>query len=136
MQKAAAYPAARQNRPAPEYTKGEEIFNAVSHIVGGALGLAALITLLIFAYPNAGYMASVAAFGVSVIVLYTMSALYHFLPRGEIVALVGASFRKKSGRRFVRFPMVKPEATVKLQLKLEIRKLIGQLAGQTIKIRL
>lgn len=82
MQKAAAYPAAWQNRPAPEYTKGEEIFNAVSHIVGGALGLAALITLLIFAYPNAGYMASVAAFGVSVIVLYTMSALYHFLPRG------------------------------------------------------
>lgn len=82
MQKAAAYPAARQNRPAPEYTKGEEIFNAVSHIVGGALGLAALITLLIFAYPNAGYMVSVAAFGVSVIVLYTMSALYHFLPRG------------------------------------------------------
>lgn len=82
MQKAAAYPAVRQNRPAPEYTKGEEIFNAVSHIVGGALGLAALITLLIFAYPNAGYMASVAAFGVSVIVLYTMSALYHFLPRG------------------------------------------------------
>ena len=64
------------------YSKGEEIFNAVSHIVGGALGLAALITLLIFAYPNAGYMASVAAFGVSVIVLYTMSALYHFLPRG------------------------------------------------------
>ncbi len=82
MQKAAAYPAARQNRLVPEYTKGEEIFNAVSHIVGGALGLAALITLLIFAYPNAGYMASVAAFGVSVIVLYTMSALYHFLPRG------------------------------------------------------
>ena len=82
MQKAAAYPAARQNRPAPEYPKGEEIFNAVSHIVGGALGLAALITLLIFAYPNAGYMVSVAAFGVSVIVLYTMSALYHFLPRG------------------------------------------------------
>lgn len=48
----------------------------------------------------------------------------------------GTAFQKKSGRRFVRFPMVKPEATVKLQLKLEIRKLIGQLAGQTIKIRL
>ncbi len=82
MGKTATYPAVRINKPAPEYTKGEEIFNAVSHIVGGALGLAALVTLLIYAYPNAGYMASVAVFGISVIVLYTMSALYHFLPRG------------------------------------------------------
>ena len=82
MGKTATYPAVRINKPVPEYTKGEEIFNAVSHIVGGALGLAALVTLLIYAYPNAGYMSSVAAFGVSVIVLYTMSALYHFLPRG------------------------------------------------------
>ena len=82
MGKTATYPAVRINKPVPEYTKGEEIFNAVSHIVGGALGLAALVTLLIYAYPNAGYMASVAEFGVSVIVLYTMSALYHFLPRG------------------------------------------------------
>lgn len=82
MGKTATYPAVRINKPVPEYTKGEEIFNAVSHIVGGALGLAALVTLLIYAYPNAGYMASVAAFGVSGIVLYTMSALYHFLPRG------------------------------------------------------
>lgn len=82
MGKTATYPAVRINKPVPEYTKGEEIFNAVSHIVGGALGLAALVTLLIYAYPNAGYMAAVAAFGVSVIVLYTMSALYHFLPRG------------------------------------------------------
>ncbi len=82
MGKTATYPAVRINKPVPEYTKGEEIFNAVSHIVGGALGLAALVTLLIYAYPNAGYMASVAVFGVSVIVLYTMSALYHFLPRG------------------------------------------------------
>ena len=27
----------------PTYTKGEEIFNAVSHIVGGAFGIAALV---------------------------------------------------------------------------------------------
>ena len=82
MANTATQPAVRHNQPVPHYTKAEEIDNAVSHIVGGALGLAALVTLLIYAYPNAGYMASVAAFGVSVIVLYTMSALYHFLPRG------------------------------------------------------
>lgn len=82
MDKTATYHSVRINKSIPEYTKGEEIFNAVSHIVGGALGLVALIMLLIFAYPNAGYMAAVAAFGISVILLYTMSALYHFLPRG------------------------------------------------------
>ncbi len=82
MDKTATCHSVRINKSIPEYTKGEEIFNAVSHIVGGALGLVALITLLIFAYPNAGYMAAVAAFGISVILLYTMSALYHFLPRG------------------------------------------------------
>ncbi len=73
----------RNARIFPHYTKGEEIFNAVSHIVGGAFGLAALITLLCFAYPRGGAMAAVAAFGFSIIILYTMSALYHFLPKGR-----------------------------------------------------
>jgi len=65
------------------YTKGEEIFNAVSHIVGGALGVAAWIALLILAYPNGIHMAAVSAFSISIIILYTMSALYHFLPNGR-----------------------------------------------------
>ncbi len=64
------------------YTKGEEIFNAVSHIVGGAFGIAAWITLLIFARGAVQYVA-VSAFGLSIVVLYTMSALYHFLPSGR-----------------------------------------------------
>ncbi len=64
------------------YTKGEEIFNAVSHIVGGALGLAGTVVLLIFA-RGAREIVSSAAFGLGVIVLYTMSALYHFLPSGR-----------------------------------------------------
>ena len=67
----------------PLYTKGEEIFNAVSHIVGGAIGLVIWVVLLIYSYPNGGYMAAVSAFGLSVITLYTMSALYHFLPAGR-----------------------------------------------------
>ena len=65
------------------YTKGEEIFNAVSHIVGGALGLAVLITLCIFSYPSAVKITASAVFGLSIIILYTMSALYHFLPNGK-----------------------------------------------------
>ena len=32
-----------KDRPLPTYTKGEEVFNMVSHIVGGAIGVAALV---------------------------------------------------------------------------------------------
>lgn len=64
------------------YTKGEEIFNAVTHIVGGAFGLAAWIVLLYFSWGNLVYSAAVSVFGISIIILYTMSALYHFLPVG------------------------------------------------------
>lgn len=79
--KSAAYPSNIKNS-APLYTKGEEIFNAVSHIVGGAFGLVIWIVLMVYAYPNGAYMGAVSAFGISIIILYTMSALYHFLPNG------------------------------------------------------
>ena len=36
------------DRPLPYYTRGEEIFNMVSHIVGGAVGLATLALCLIY----------------------------------------------------------------------------------------
>lgn len=65
------------------YTFGEEIFNAVSHIAGGGIGLIFTIICLIFAYPGAGAMISVAVFGLCAVTLYTMSALYHFLPDGR-----------------------------------------------------
>lgn len=65
------------------YTKGEEIFNAVSHIVGGAFGIAAWIVLCVLAYPSGTKMAATSVFCLSVTVLYTMSALYHFLPAGR-----------------------------------------------------
>ncbi len=69
------------------YTKGEEIFNAVSHIVGGALGLTALAVGIILAFPDAVKITAVSVFGISIIILYTMSALYHFLPNGRAKAV-------------------------------------------------
>ena len=65
------------------YSKGEEIFNAVSHIVGGGLGLVFWVVLTIFAYPSGVAIAGVSVFCFSIILLYTMSALYHFLPNGR-----------------------------------------------------
>lgn len=65
------------------YTKGEEIFNAVSHIVGGGLGLVFWALLLALAYPDPTAMIAVSLFGFGAVTLYTMSALYHFLPDGR-----------------------------------------------------
>lgn len=64
------------------YTKGEEIFNAVSHIAGGGMGVVFLIVGLILSYPNGRGMVGVGVFGTCVVLLYTMSALYHILPNG------------------------------------------------------
>ena len=70
----------------PYYTKGEEIFNAVTHIVGGAFGIFALIICTIFAvkyHHDALGILSVVLYGVSMILLYTMSSIYHFLNRNR-----------------------------------------------------
>ncbi len=66
----------------PSYTHGEELMNAISHIVGGAFGIVALITGVYYAVinqMNAGAITAMAFFGFSIIFLYTMSAIYHFL---------------------------------------------------------
>ena len=62
----------------PDYTLGEEIFNAVSHGIGALLGVAGLVLILIRAK---GALATVttALFGASMILLYTISCLYHAL---------------------------------------------------------
>ena len=39
-------------RVLPKYTKGEEIFNMVSHIIGGALGIVAIVLCAIFGAIN------------------------------------------------------------------------------------
>ena len=39
-----------KNRKLPDYTRGEEIFNMVSHIVGGAFGIVALVLCLITSF--------------------------------------------------------------------------------------
>ena len=70
-----------QDRILPTYTKGEEIFNMTSHIVGGALGIVALVLCIVFAaihHNPYGVIAS-SIYGVTMIILYTMSSIYHGL---------------------------------------------------------
>lgn len=68
-------------RTLPHYTKGEEIFNMVSHIVGGGVGIAALTLCVIFAalHKNVFGVVSSAIYGASMIILYAMSSIYHGL---------------------------------------------------------
>ena len=73
------------DRVLPTYTKGEEIFNMTSHIVGGAFGIVALVLCIIFAaiHHNVYGVVSGAIYGVTMILLYTMSSIYHGLnPNG------------------------------------------------------
>ncbi len=73
-----------KDRPLPAYTRGEELFNMISHIVGGAIGIAALVLCIVFsAVRKNGYgLAGSIVYGVSMITLYTMSSIYHGLHEG------------------------------------------------------
>ena len=73
-----------KDRPLPAYTKGEELFNMISHIVGGAIGVAALVLCIIFSaiHKNGWGLAGSIVYGISMIVLYTMSSVYHGLREG------------------------------------------------------
>ena len=62
-----------------QYSTGEEILNSISHGAGAvfaACGTALLIVLAAF-FSDAGGIVSSAVYGFSLIVLYTMSTLYH-----------------------------------------------------------
>lgn len=70
-----------KDRILPNYTKGEEIFNMVSHIVGGVIGIVAIVLCVVQAVKhNNGYgIASGIVFGITLVILYTMSSIYHGL---------------------------------------------------------
>ena len=67
------------DRILPDYTTGEEIFNMVTHIVGGGLGVVYLTLCVVFAAikGNVWGVVSTAVYGASVICLFTMSSVYH-----------------------------------------------------------
>jgi len=70
-----------RDRILPKYTKGEEIFNMTSHIVGAVLGIVATVLCIVFAAirGNVYGVVSGAIYGVTMIILYTMSSIYHGL---------------------------------------------------------
>lgn len=62
-----------------KYSLGEEIANAITHGVGALFSIIALTIMVIFAalYGNVWQIVSVAIYGGTLVLLYTMSTLYH-----------------------------------------------------------
>ena len=72
--------AKREPKPLPDYTMGEEIANSVTHGLGAMLSVAALVLLIVRAVaagaaPNE--LVSAIIFGLTLILEYSMSTLYH-----------------------------------------------------------
>lgn len=68
------------SRVLPRYTLGEEIANAVTHGIGVALSIAALVVMIVKAATTGAHPASLASaiiFGVALILEYLASTLYH-----------------------------------------------------------
>jgi hemolysin III len=63
------------------YTLGEEIFNSVSHGTGALLSIAGCVVLIVMCaiHKGAYEVVSSSIYGASLIILYTMSTLYHAL---------------------------------------------------------
>ncbi len=58
--------------------KIEEILNAVTHGIGTALAVAGLIAMLYYGYDKGAlHITSIIVYGVSMILLYLASTLYH-----------------------------------------------------------
>ena len=69
------------DRQLPDYTRGEEVMNMVTHIVGGAVGIVALTLCVIRAalHNNVWGVVTSAIYGATMIAMFTISSVYHGL---------------------------------------------------------
>ncbi len=69
----------------PNYTTGEERLNMISHIVGASLGVIVLVLCIVRSaiVGNTIGVVTSAIYGASMIILYTMSSIYHGLRRNR-----------------------------------------------------
>jgi len=59
-------------------TKQEELWNTMTHGFGALLGIAGLVLLIVFETSKTNYsLGAVIAYGLSIIILFSASALYH-----------------------------------------------------------
>ncbi len=72
-----------------KYTLGEELFNAITHGIGALLSVAGCVVLLVRCHQLGDSVAAVssAIYGTTLIILYTMSTLYHALANEKAKAV-------------------------------------------------
>lgn len=72
-----------------KYTLGEELFNAITHGIGALLSVAGCVILLVRCHQLGDGVAAVssAIYGTTLIILYTMSTLYHALANEKAKAV-------------------------------------------------
>lgn len=68
------------------FSKKEEIANSITHGIGVALSIAALVVLIVFSslYGNVWHIVSFTLYGTSMVLLYTSSTLLHSFPEGKV----------------------------------------------------
>lgn len=68
------------------YSRREEIANAITHGIGAALSIAALVLLIVFASMKgtAWHVVSFTIYGVTMMLLYVSSTLVHSFPEGRL----------------------------------------------------
>ena len=71
-------------RKLPAYSRGEELMNMITHIVGGALGVVVLLSCVIRAAlrDNVYGIISSTIYGTTFITMFTISSVYHGLAPG------------------------------------------------------
>ncbi len=74
------------SKPLKRYTVGEEVFNSVSHGVGALLAVvgASVIVTLAACFGDVLAVMSSIIYGISLVILYTMSTLYHAFPFDKV----------------------------------------------------
>lgn len=70
-----------QERKLPDYTRGQELANMITHIAGGVFGLVVLIWAVALSsrHEDIWSMVSGCVYALSMMVLYTVSSVYHGL---------------------------------------------------------
>lgn len=67
----------------PEYSISEELMNSISHGIGAALSIAAIVLLILNSNFEAKSIVCVTIYSVSLFILYIISTLYHALLPGK-----------------------------------------------------
>ena len=72
------------DRVLPNYTRGEEQMNTITHVAGGAMAIAALILCILRSALRSNVWGIVASaiYGTSMIAMFTISSVYHGMKAG------------------------------------------------------